>query len=163
MELDELLPILQKLRLKNKRLGFTCSCFDILHAGHYLMLEDSKQQCDVLIVGLQTDPTIDEKYRVTTGGKNKNKPIQSYQERLIQIEGCRYVDLVVQYSTEEDLMEILKSIDPDIRILGTDWKGKPYTGHELDIPVHWHVRNHNYSTSELRRQVYYAEKKKLGV
>lgn len=163
MEVEELQLVLQKLRLKNKKIGFTCSCFDILHAGHYLMLKDSKQQCDVLVVGLQTDPTIDAKYRVDTGGKNKNKPIQSYPERLIQIEGCRYVDLIVKYSTEENLMELLKAVNPDIRILGTDWKGKTYTGHELDIKIHWHVRNHDYSTSELRKQVYYAEKKKLEV
>ena len=94
-----------------------CSCFDLLHAGHYLMLKDAKAQCDVLVVGLQTDPTIDEAYRVATGGKNKNVPIQDYKERKIQIESCKYVDYILEYSTEQDLYEILKELIPDVRIL----------------------------------------------
>lgn len=163
MEIDKLVPIVQQLRDNGKTIGFTCSCFDILHAGHYLMLKDAKLQCDLLVVGLQTDPTLDSEYRMSTNGKNKNKPIQSYQERLIQINGCRYVDLVVKYSTEDDLYEMLQKIDPDIRILGSDWEGKKYTGHELDIKIHWHTRDHNFSTSELRKQVYLAEKQKLEI
>ena len=97
------------------------------------MLKDSKNQCDVLVVGLHTDPTIDVEYRKKTDdpGKKKNKPIQTFDERLIQIEACRYVDYIIKYSTEDDLLEILKNLRPDVRVLGSDWKGKPYTGHKL--------------------------------
>ena len=146
--------------IRKQKIGFTCSTFDLFHAGHYLMLKDAKEQCDILIVGLQTDPTLDEEYRMETGGKNKNKPIQSFEERKIQIEGCKYVDHVIPYSTEEDLLKILKELTPDIRILGSDWKGKQYTGHELGISIHWHNRDHDYSTSNLRKRVYLGEKDK---
>ena len=151
---------IEMLRLMKRKIGFTCSCFDLLHAGHYLMLKDSKNQCDVLVVGLQTDPTIDEKYRVATGGKNKNMPIQDYKERKIQIEGCKYVDYILEYSTEQDLYEILQELNPDVRILGTDWKDKEYTGHDLEIDIHWHIRDHDYSTSNLRKKVFEEELRK---
>ena len=141
--------------------GFTCSSFDLFHAGHYLMLEDCKNQCDYLIVGLQKDPTIDEKYRLKTGSKNKNKPIQTFEERYIQIKGCKYIDEIVEYTTEDELYELLLKINPDVRILGSDWEGKEYTGHNLDIPIYFHNRNHDYSTSNLRKRVYNAELNKL--
>lgn len=144
--------------LKNKRIGFTASTFDLFHAGHYLMLKDSKAQCDILIVALQTDPTIDKAYRLETGGKNKNKPVQSFEERLIQIQGCRYVDHVIPYSTEAELLDILNELNPDVRILGSDWKGKSFTGNNLNIEIHWHNRDHDYSTSNLRKRVYNAER-----
>lgn len=144
--------------IQRQKVGFTCSTFDLFHAGHYLMLKDAKDQCDILIIGLQTDPTLDEEYRMETGGKNKNKPIQSFEERKIQIEGCKYVDHVIPYSTEEDLQILLKELNPDIRILGSDWKGRQYTGHEMRIPIHWHSRDHDYSTSNLRKRVYLGEK-----
>ena len=96
-------------------------------------------------------------YRKKTGGKNKNSPIQSFQERKIQIEGCKYVDQIIEYTTEDDLLKILKELNPDIRILGSDWEGKEFTGHELDIPIYWHKRDHDYSTSNLRKRVYREE------
>jgi len=145
---------------EGKRIGFVCSCFDLLHAGHYLMLKDSKDQCDVLMVGLQTDPTIDEDYRVSTDGKNKNKPIQDYTERFIQINGCKYVDFVAKYESENELYELIKSVNPHIRILGSDWEGKKYTGWDLPTPIHFHRRDHDYSTSNLRNRIYQAEAKK---
>jgi glycerol-3-phosphate cytidylyltransferase len=147
--------------LKHQRVGFTASSFDLLHAGHYLMLKDAKKQCNVLVVALQSDPTLDESYRVQTGGKNKNKPVQSFEERKIQIEGCKYVDHVIPYNTEADLLNILNELNPDVRILGSDWKGKEYTGHELNIEIHWHNRDHDYSTSNLRKRVYKAEHEKV--
>lgn len=138
------------------KVGFTCSSFDILHPGHAIMLKDCKNVCDHLIIGLQTDPTID---RAT-----KNKPIQSFEERKIMIESIKYVDEVVEYSTEDELRELIISINPDVRILGTDWKGKEYTGFELDIPIYWHVRDHDYSTTNLRLKIAKAEriKERIG-
>ena len=124
------------------------------------MLKDAKAQCDYLIVGLQTDPTLDLAYRMKTDNKQKNTPIQSYEERKIQIEGCRYVDEVVEYSTEDTLYELIKKINPDVRVLGSDWEGKEFTGHDLNIPIHWHNRDHDFSTSNLRKRVYEGELKK---
>ena len=126
--------------------GFTCSCFDLLHAGHILMLQDAKRQCDKLIVGLQTDPTID---RPDT----KNKPIQSLEERKIQLEAVKYVDEIFIYDTEEELYKKILSIKPDVRILGSDYIGKSFTGDDLDIEIHYHERKHNYSTTNLRKKI----------
>ena len=161
MDIEKLLPHAHQLHTEGTKIGFTCSCFDLLHAGHYLMLKDARAQCNFLVVGLQTDPTVNEDYRrETNDGKNKNEPIQSWEERLIQVEGCRYVSAIVKYTTEEDLYEILKKLRPDVRILGSDWEGKKYTGWDLNIPIHWHRRNHDYSTSNLRKRVYEVEEEK---
>ena len=127
-------------------IGFTCSCFDLLHAGHIIMLEYAKKRCDRLIVGLQTDPTID---RPDT----KNKPIQSLEERKIQLEAVKYVDEIFTYDTEEELYKKLLDINPDVRILGSDYISKSFTGDDLDIKIYYHDRNHNYSTTNLRKKV----------
>ena len=127
-------------------IGFTCSCFDLLHAGHILMLQDAKRQCDKLIVGLQTDPTIDR-------SDTKNKPIQSLEERQIQLEAVKYVDEIFTYDTEEELYKKLLDINPDVRILGSDYIGKSFTGDDLDIEIHYHERKHNYSTTNLRKKI----------
>ena len=128
-----------------KTIGFTCSSFDLLHAGHILMLKDAKEQCDKLIVGLQTDPTLDR--------PEKNKPIQSQKERYIQLEAVKYIDDIFVYDTEASLLDLLKLVKPDIRILGSDYEGKSFTGDDLDIPIYYHKRNHNYSSSNLREKI----------
>ena len=135
-----------------KKIGFTCGSFDLLHAGHAMMLQEAKSYCDYLIVAIQSDPTLER--------KTKNKPVQSYEERITMLRAIRYVDEITYYDTENDLYELLKRIKPDVRVIGADWKGKEYTGHDLDIPVVFNSRNHGYSTSELRRRVYEAELKK---
>ena len=127
------------------KIGFTCSCFDLLHAGHILMLKDSKEQCDYLIVGLQTDPSIDR--------PKKNKPIQSYEERFIQLDAIKYVDKIIKYTTEKDLYKKLLEINPDIRILGSDYINESFTGDDLNIPIYYHNRNHNYSSTNLRGKI----------
>jgi len=141
-----------KIKYKGQTIAFCCSAFDILHCGHILMLEDCKNQADILVVGLHTNPTLDR--------ASKNAPIQEYEEREIQIKGCKYVNEIIKYNTENDLYKILVSLKPDVRILGTDWKGKEYTGHQLSIPIHWHLRTHSWSTTYLRERVYQAEKNK---
>ena len=133
--------------MKNKIIGFTCSCFDLLHAGHILMLKDAKKQCDYLIVGLQTDPTIDRP-------KEKNKPIQSLKERKIQLEAVKYIDKIITYSTEDELYSLLQKINPDIRILGSDYKGKIFTGDDLNVKIYYHKRNHNFSSTNLRKNYF---------
>tara|TARA_B100000424_G_C22759382_1_gene409781 strand:- start:133 stop:543 length:411 start_codon:yes stop_codon:yes gene_type:complete len=132
--------------MSKRKTGFTCSCFDLLHAGHVLMLKDAKQQCDYLVVGLQTDPTID---RPDT----KNKPIQTYEERYIQLEAIKYVDEILKYNTEKDLFEMLRLLRPNVRILGSDYEGKYFTGSELNIPIYYHNRNHNFSSTNLRKKI----------
>jgi len=129
--------------------GFTCSTFDLLHAGHILMLEEAKQHCDKLIVGLQTDPTID---RPDT----KNKPVQSIVERQIQLEAVEYVDYIFIYETEKDLMDLLTVLDIDIRFVGEEYKDKDFTGKQYcidnGIEIFYNSRKHRFSTTELRKR-----------
>ena len=134
--------------------GFTCGAFDLLHAGHILMLQEAKSVCDYLIVGLQTDPSLDR--------ESKNSPVQSLEERRIQIEAVKYVDEVIIYETEKDLLALLKRLKPDIRIIGADHEGKPFTGHELDIELFFNSRNHSWSSSDLRRRIVEHETRKLS-
>lgn len=131
-------------------IGFTCGAFDLLHAGHVLMLNEARDQCDYLIVGLHTDPTID---RPDT----KNKPVQSVFERYVQLKALKVVDEVVPYDTEKDLLTLLDTFKIDVRIIGEDYKDKDFTGKELSIPVHYNNRKHSFSTSELRKRVKDAE------
>jgi len=137
--------------------GFTCSAFDLCHAGHMLMLKEAKEHCDYLIVGLQDDPSdTDLAYR----GKKKNKPIMSLDERRIILEGIRYIDEIIIYHSEEDLYNLLKKLKPDVRIIGADWKGKKFTGWDLPIKMYYNSRNHGYSTTELRQRIAKAEAEK---
>lgn len=135
--------------------GFTCSCFDLFHAGHIMMLKEAKSKCDYLIVGLQTDPTIDR--------PEKNKPIQSVVERFIQLESCKYVDEIVVYATEKDLLDILYTYPINIRFVGEEYKEKDFTGKELEhTEIYYNSRKHSFSTTELRKRVidrYEKEKK----
>ncbi len=131
-----------------KKVGFTCGAFDLCHAGHMLVFKEAKTVCDYLIVFLQDDPSID---------RAKNKPVMSLPERQIILAGIKYVDEVRIYTTEADLYEKLKNLKADIRIIGADWKGKQFTGHDLPFEVYYNSRSHNFSTSALRERVYLAE------
>ena len=135
------------------RVGFTCSTFDLFHAGHVMMLKEAKTQCDYLIVGLQIDPTID---RPTT----KNKPIQSVLERFIQVQACKFVDEIIPYATEKELMDILTSYPIDVRIIGEEYRDKQFTGYQLPMSVYFNSRQHSFSTTELRQRVLEIEKNK---
>ena len=134
------------------KIGITFSAFDLLHAGHIKMLEEAKQQCDYLIVGLQTDPTLDR--------PEKNKPSQTVVERYIQLKGCKFVDEIVPYDTEQDLEDILRAFKIDVRILGVEYQDKNFTGRqyceEKGIALFYNVRDHRFSSSNLRKEV--AEK-----
>lgn len=138
--------------MKNgKRVGFTAGAFDLCHAGHMLMFQEAKEQCDYLIVGLHTDPTLDR--------AAKNKPVMSVAERRIILESIRYIDEVVEYDTEADLYALLRDnpLGIDLRILGVEYKGKPFTGHDLPMKVYFNTRDHGYSSTELRSRVCAAE------
>lgn len=133
--------------------GITFSAFDLFHAGHVKMLEEAKQNCDYLIVGLQTDPTIDR--------PAKNKPTQSVVERYIQLKGCKFVDEIVPYATEQDLEDILKAFAIDLRIVGDEYREKDFTGRvyceEKGIVLYYNTRDHRFSSSSLRQEVYKKE------
>ena len=137
--------------------GITFSSFDLIHPGHIIMLEDCKRVCDYLIVGVQSDPTIDRKNLDTfyskISGKEKNKPIQTLEERLIMIKTIKFVDEVFTYDTENDLYNWLKNNKWGIRILGSDWEGKNFTGHDIPGEIYFHKRDHNWSTTSLRKRV----------
>ena len=142
------------LKAEGKRIGITFSTFDMLHAGHIAMLSEAKNHCDYLIAGLQTDPTID---RPT----EKNPPVQSIVERQIQLAACRYVDEVVVYQTEQDLIDLLLILPVDVRILGVEYCDKDFTGREegamRGIELVFNGRDHSFSSSSLRRRVAKAE------
>jgi glycerol-3-phosphate cytidylyltransferase len=136
------------------KIGFTCSTFDLFHAGHIMMLKEARTQCDYLIVGLQTDPTIDR--------AEKNKPIQGIFERYVQLQACKYVDEIVVYATEKELLDVLQSYPIDVRILGDEYASKSFTGSNLDMELYFNRREHSFSTTELRQRVVDAERIKNG-
>lgn len=137
------------MAMGSKKVGIVASAFDLFHAGHILMLKEAKTQCDYLIAALQTDPTIDR--------PTKNKPIQSVFERYVQLEACKYIDEIVVYDTEKDLVDLLRSYPIDVRILGEEYKGTNFTGHELNIECYFNTRRHSFSTTELRNRIYSIE------
>jgi glycerol-3-phosphate cytidylyltransferase len=148
----------RELKEAGKKIGITFSTFDMLHAGHIAMLAEAKNHCDYLIAALQTDPTID---RPDT----KNKPVQSIVERQIQLAACRYVDEVVVYQTEQDVIDLLLILPIDVRILGVEYKDKDFTGMEecysRNIELIFNGRDHSFSSSSLRKRVVIAEQNKI--
>jgi glycerol-3-phosphate cytidylyltransferase len=142
--------------MNDERVGIVASCFDLFHAGHILMLMEAKDHCDRLVVALQSDPSVDR--------PEKNKPVQALSERYIQLEACKYVDQIVPYDTEADLYNLLAGYDWDVRFLGMDYIDREeFTGSDLDIPIHYCARRHNYSSSGLRTRILNAAEPKLKV
>lgn len=131
------------------KIGFTCSAFDLLHAGHIQMLRDAKAHCDYLICGLQVDPAIDR--------STKNSPVQTLVERYIQLAAVKYVDEIIPYETESDLEDILEILPIDVRILGEEYKAKDFTGKDVcrrrGIELFFNKRDHRFSSSALRKRV----------
>jgi glycerol-3-phosphate cytidylyltransferase len=150
---------IRQLKQEGKKIGVTFSTFDLLHAGHIAMLSEAKNHCDYLICGLQTDPTID---RPDT----KNKPVQSIVERQIQLSSCRFVDEVVVYSTEQDLIDLILILPIDVRILGVEYNDKEFTGKKEGIGKGiehiFNSRDHSFSSSSLRKRVAETENNKKG-
>ena len=136
------------------KVGFTCSAFDLLHAGHIQMLRESKEQCDYLICGLQIDPSLDR--------KEKNSPIQTVVERYTQLKAVSYVDEIIPYLTESDLDDIMSMYHIDVRILGEEYREKDFTGKDIckkrGIQLHFNKRDHRFSSSDLRKRVTEREK-----
>ena len=140
--------------MASERVGIVASCFDLFHAGHVLMLMEAKENCDRLVVALQSDPTIDR--------PEKNKPVQALSERYIQLEACKYVDQIIPYDTEADLLNLLTGYDWDVRFLGDDYFHRDdYTGYGLDLQVKFLSRKHDYSSSSLRNRIVKASETKV--
>ena len=137
--------------------GITFSSFDLIHPGHIVMLKDCKTVCNYLIVGVQSDPTIDRNKTndlySKISGKKKNLPIQTLEERLIMIKAIKYIDEVFVYHTEEDLYNWLNTNKWDIRILGSDWESKKFTGFDIKGEIYFHKRDHNWSTTNFRERI----------
>ena len=137
------------MNTNNSKIGITFSAFDLLHAGHIKMLEEAKRHCDYLIVGLQTDPTLDR--------PEKNIPTQTVVERYIQLKACVHVDEIVPYATEQDLEDILRSFKIDVRIVGDEYQEKSFTGRayceERNIELYFNRRDHRFSSTALRKVV----------
>jgi glycerol-3-phosphate cytidylyltransferase len=127
------------------KIGFTCGAFDLLHAGHVVMLKEARENCDHLIVGLQTDPTIDR--------QEKNTPVQSVYERFTQLTAIKYVDEVIPYDTERSLIDLLESTPINVRFIGEDYIDKSFTGDDLPIKIYYTNRKHSFSSSGLRQRV----------
>lgn len=148
---------IKELKAQGLRIGITFSTFDLLHAGHIAMLSEAKNHCDYLIAGLQTDPTIDRP-------ETKNPPVQSIVERQIQLNACRFVDEVVVYQTERDLVDLLLILPIDVRILGVEYEHKEFTGksecYDRGIEIVFNGRDHSFSSSSLRKRVAEVEKSK---
>ena len=145
---------IKELKDQGKKIGITFSTFDLLHAGHVAMLAEAKNHCDYLICGLQTDPTID---RPDT----KNKPVQSIVERQLTLGACRFVDEIVVYSTEQDLIDLILTLPIDVRILGEEYNDTNFTGRSegvgRQIEHIFNKRDHSFSSSSLRKRIADAE------
>jgi glycerol-3-phosphate cytidylyltransferase len=139
------------------KIGFNCSSFDLLHAGHVTMLKMEKERCDYLKVALQTNPAIDRP-------GVKNVPVQSIYERYVQLQACRYVDEILVYDTEEELLNLIKTQTMHIRFLSEEYLNRDFTGKQYcidrGIELYYHPREHTYSSSDLRRRTYELEKRR---
>lgn len=148
---------IKELKKHNTNIGIVFSSFDLFHAGHIAMLSEAKNHCEYLICGLQTDPTIDRP-------DSKNKPVQSVVERQIQLSACRFVDEIVVYETEQDLIDLILTLPIDVRILGVEYEDKNFTGRaegaSRGIQTVFNKRDHSFSSSNLRKRVAEAELKK---
>lgn len=139
------------------KIGFNCSSFDLFHAGHVTMLKMEKEICDYLKVALQVDPTVDRP-------GIKNKPSQTVYERYVQLQACKYVDEILVYETEADLLNLIKTQTIHVRFLSEEYKDVDFTGKQYcidnGIELYYHLRRHQYSSTELRNRVYSLEKEK---
>jgi glycerol-3-phosphate cytidylyltransferase len=144
---DEMHEYLERRKVGKKIVGFTASCFDLgPHAGHIAMLSEAKGNCDYLVVALQVDPSRDR--------PNKNKPVQSVVERAMALRACKYVDEVIPYETESDLIQLLQLLQPDVRFIGEDYIGKDFTGKGIHgIKIFYNSRQHSVSSSGIRKKI----------
>ena len=128
--------------MKQYRLGFTAGNFDLLHPGYIYTFETAKELCDRFIVFLQRDPSLTR--------FSKYKPVIPIYERYKTLMSIKYIDEVFTYQTEDELLDLIKFWKPDLRILGEDYIGKPFTGDDLPIKVVYTTRSHDWSTTKIK-------------
>ena len=127
------------------RKGIIAGNFDVIHPGYIKMFRECKSYCDKFIVFLHTDPSIERPHKL--------KPILSTDERIEILESIKYIDEVAFYTYEDELLKLLDAYQPDIRFLGDDYKGKPFTGDNLNIPIHYLNRDHGWSTTKYKQLI----------
>jgi glycerol-3-phosphate cytidylyltransferase len=135
---------IEEIRKQGNRVGYTCSTFDLLHAGHISMLAEAKSKCDFLIAGILSDPTIDR--------DDKQSPCQSLFERWVQLDAVSYVDMIIPFSSEQDIIDMILTLNPDIRIVGEEYKDVDHTGKGL-CPIFYNLRKHSFSSTELKERI----------
>lgn len=123
--------------------GVLAGNFDVMHPGYIKMFKEAAANCDCLVVLLHKDPTIERPHKL--------KPILSYEERKEMLLELRSVCDVLGYTYEAQLYDLLKMGEFDIRFLGDDYNGKPFTGDDLNIPIHWIDRGHGWSTTKFKK------------
>lgn len=138
-------PYSQSIVKADIKTGLIAGNFDVIHPGYVRYFEDAKNHCKHLIIALHVDPTVER--------PEKMKPILTKEERTEVLLSIKYIDEVVYYNTESELLELLKRIKPHVRILGSDYKGRSYTGDDLGIPVYFHKRNHEWSTTRFKNKI----------
>lgn len=127
------------------KVGLIAGSFDIIHPGYIRLFKDAKTVCDYLVIALQDDPHAERP-------KTKCKPIFTKEERLEILMSLRYVDDVRYYQTENDLVELILRVKPDIRILGNDYVDRSITG-KMGIPVYYHNRKTGWSMTKVRKMI----------
>lgn len=128
------------------KIGITFGNFDVIHPGYMRLFKDAKENaCDLLFVGLHVDPTIER--------PTKMKPILSKEERTEILMGIRYIDSVLYYNTEAELIDLLKKFDFDVRVIGSDYEDKDFTGKGLTREIYYHKRDHDWSTTRFKTEI----------
>jgi glycerol-3-phosphate cytidylyltransferase len=136
--------ICQEPKRKPFQVGLVAGAFDVIHPGYIFLLKDCKSKCDILVVAIQDDPSIDR--------PEKLKPVLAREQRAMIMQSIRYVDWVVFYKTEDDLLRLLEEIKPDVRFLGNEYRGRPITGADKARIV-YHARHHDWSSTKFKEMI----------
>ena len=117
-------------------------CFDILHHGHFRMIEYASSLGDRLVIGIDTDERIKRM-------KGENRPYHNTFERLHNLKLIKGVDNVFVFNTDDDLIELIRKYEPDIFVIGSDYKDKPIIGSEYAKEIRYFDRLDNFSTTDI--------------
>ena len=130
---------------KIKNTGVIAGNFDVIHPGYIYLFNECKEFCTELIILLHEDASIER--------PEKLKPIMNLDERMMILSSLKQIDQIIPYKLETDLYELLSNLDIDIRFLGDDYKSKPFTGDDLNIPIHFLDRSHGWSTTKFKNKI----------
>lgn len=126
--------------------GFVAGSFDIIHPGYISLFKEAKKYCNKLLVGLHHNPTIERKIKLPV--------INSLNDRKVILKSIKYIDNIITYKSELDLYNILLNKNIHVRFLGNDYKGKKFTGSNLNIPIVWIDRSHNFSATKIKKKIH---------